>query len=72
LRIESSQTGSFRVTLHAYELSALVAAARWAVEGAEGELSPGAREQLRKVLSSYDDELRRVASTGRAEPGEPT
>jgi hypothetical protein len=42
------------MTLHAYELATLVAAARWAAEGGRGELTPDAREQLEKVLESYD------------------
>ena len=43
-----------QVTLSAYELSALIAAARWVVEGAKGELAPDAAAQLRDVLASYD------------------
>jgi hypothetical protein len=43
-----------QVTLHPYELATLVAAARWVVEGSEGELPSDAMGQLRKVLESYD------------------
>jgi hypothetical protein len=46
--------------LHAYELSALVAAARWASEGAKGELSGESVQQLRHVLDSYDTEAKRL------------
>jgi hypothetical protein len=42
------------MTLHAYELATLVAAARWVVEGTQGELTSEAIDQLRKVLASYD------------------
>lgn len=62
MRIESPDPAVFRVTLHAYELSALVAAARWAAEGAKGEVSEEAREQLRRVLRSYDGEVERLDS----------
>lgn len=51
----------FHLTLHAYELAALVSGARWIVEGAEGELEPEALSQLRQVLASYDAESRRLA-----------
>lgn len=71
MRIESPGPGILRVTLHAYELSALVAAARCVAEGAEGETSPEARDRLRDVLESYDDEVRRLASNGpRAAPSQ--
>ncbi len=60
MQVERPRPAVFRLTLHALELSALVAAARWAAEGAEGELPPEARSQLRKVLASYDSETRRL------------
>lgn len=60
MKLERARPTVFKVTLHAYELSALIAAARWAVEGAEGELSEEAREQLRQVVESYDAETRRL------------
>ncbi|MEJ2719860.1 MAG: hypothetical protein P8181_01790 [bacterium] len=62
MRIDSIRPGVFGVMLHAYELSALVAAARWVAEGAEGEAPQEARDQLRQVLDSYDDEVRRLRS----------
>ncbi len=46
--------------MHALELSALVAAARWVVDGAEGELTPEAHDQLRTVLDAYDAERERI------------
>ncbi len=60
MRLEHLRPAALRVTLHTYELSALVAAARWVVEGAEGELPEEARDQLRKVLESYDQEARQL------------
>lgn len=60
MRIEPARPGILRVTLHVYELSALVAAARWAAEGAQGEISSEGRDQLRQVLASYDGERKRL------------
>jgi len=60
MKLEHPKPTVFRVTLHTYELSALIAAARWVVEGAEGELSSEAREQLQQVLERYDAEARRL------------
>jgi fructose-1,6-bisphosphatase/sedoheptulose 1,7-bisphosphatase-like protein len=37
-----------------YELAALLAAARWVAEGAEGEMPREAIDQLRQVVESYD------------------
>jgi hypothetical protein len=46
-----------RLTLHAYELAALIAAARLVLE--KDELPEEAVEQLRQVLASYDEATRR-------------
>jgi predicted DNA-binding transcriptional regulator YafY len=59
MTIERRRPTMLRVTLHAYELSALVAAARWVAEWAEGELPREAVDQLRQVLESYAAEFRR-------------
>ncbi len=50
-----------RMTLHAYEATALITAARWVAEGARDELPDDAIEHLREVLASYDDALTRIA-----------
>lgn len=63
MRIEQIRPRVLRVTLHAVELSTLVAAARWVAEGAEGALPEQARDQLRRVLDSYDAETRRSEGT---------
>lgn len=68
MKVERPRPAVFRLTLHAYELSALVAAARWAAEGAEGELPPEARDQLRTVLDGYDAAMNRQAEAA-AEAG---
>lgn len=54
MKIERVRPAVLQVTLSAYELSAVIAAARWVAEGAEGELAPEAVEQLQQVLASYD------------------
>lgn len=58
MQIERLRPTVLRVTLHAYEMAALTAAARWVADGAEGELSPKVREQLDDVLAGYDSALR--------------
>ena len=60
MKLERTSPTVICVTLHAYELSALVAAARWVVEGAKGELPSEAVDQLRQVLKSYDAEIQRT------------
>lgn len=62
MEIERIRPTVLRITLHAYELSALIATARWVAEGAEGELPKEARDQLRSVLKSYDEEARQLGS----------
>jgi hypothetical protein len=57
MRIDKLRPTVFQVTLHAYELSALVAGARWAAEN--GDLPADAREQLEDVLAEYDAEFTR-------------
>jgi hypothetical protein len=59
MRIRHIRPAVLEVTLHAYELSALIAAARWAAEGAEGELAPEALDQLKQVLANYEASLQR-------------
>lgn len=60
MQLEKVSSDAYRITLHTYELSALVTAARWVAEGAEGGLPPEATEQLSKVLAAYDTEVKRV------------
>lgn len=54
MQFERLRPTQFRLTLHAAELAALVAAARWVAEGAQGELPPEAVAQVQKVLASLD------------------
>ena len=67
MQIERVRPTVLRVTLHAYELATLAAAARWAADGAEGELDAETREQLDDVLAGYDDALRAADSTSIAD-----
>ena len=60
MRLARAGAGSFQLTLHGYELATLMAAAHWAAEGGEGELSAEARTQLRVVLAGYEAELARL------------
>lgn len=56
MKVERERPQVLRLTLHAYELSALIAAARWAAE--KGDLPTESAEQLRRVLASYDEAAR--------------
>jgi predicted DNA-binding transcriptional regulator YafY len=56
--VERVRPSVLRLTLHAYELAALIAAARLVAQKGE-ELPEEAAEQLRRVLASYDEATRR-------------
>jgi hypothetical protein len=60
VRLERVRADVLQVTLHAYELVALMATARWACDGAKGELPPESVQQLRQVLDTYDAERDRL------------
>lgn len=60
MNIEHMKSSTYRITLHTYELAALVSAARWAVDGAEGELPKEARQQLSQILAAYDAEMKQM------------
>ena len=47
----------------------MVSAARWVLECAAGELPDEVLTQLRAVLASYDDALRRIAEGSRGDGG---
>ena len=59
MRIEKGNTNIFRITLSGYELAALISSARWVAEGAKGEVSADAVQNLNQVLQSYEDETRK-------------
>jgi ribulose bisphosphate carboxylase small subunit len=60
MHIERIRPTVLQITIHSYELAALIAAARWVCEGATGDLSPEAVTQLQRILADYDAEFRRV------------
>jgi hypothetical protein len=68
VKVERVRPGVLRVTMHAYEMASLVAAARWATQGAPGELPTDAVDRIRAVLASYDEELGR-SEDARPDPG---
>ena len=59
MQIKQQRPGIFQLNLSGYELAALIASARWAADGAKGELTPEALEQLKQVLSNYDNAQKR-------------
>ena len=61
MKLERPRPAVVRVTLSAWELAALIAAARWAVEDDRGEVTPEAREQLARVLAGYERALESAA-----------
>ena len=69
MQVERVRPMVIRLTLHTYEATALISAARWVVDGAEGELPADARTQLRAVLASYDDALHRIAEQSGSDGG---
>ncbi len=64
MQVERVRPSVLRLTLHAYELAALIAAARWVAEKGEGELPAESVEQLRQVLASYDEAASRATPRG--------
>jgi len=62
VELERVRATVFRATLHAYELAALVTAARYVVESAPPEVPDASRDQLRQLLAAYDRQLRRLDS----------
>jgi predicted DNA-binding transcriptional regulator YafY len=58
VQLERVRPTVLRLTLHAYELAALIAAARLVAQKGEEELPEEAAQQLRQVLASYDEASR--------------
>lgn len=61
MKLEQPTRSTYRLTLHAYELAALLAAARWAAEGGEGALPAEARQNLRQLVGEYEAALGRAS-----------
>jgi hypothetical protein len=64
MQIERLRPTAFQITIHPFELAALVSAARWVAEGTPGELTDEALTQLRQVLANYEVASRRMAQAG--------
>ena len=54
MHIEKGGKRIFNLTLSGFELAALISSARWAAEGATGELNDEAVNYLKQVLTNYD------------------
>ncbi|MES2398160.1 MAG: hypothetical protein V4549_19250 [Bacteroidota bacterium] len=54
MHIEKLHNQIFHITLSGYELATLISSARWAAEGAKGELTAEAVSQLKQVVSNYE------------------
>jgi hypothetical protein len=67
MQLERVRPLVIRMTLHTYEATALITAARWVADGARDELPDEAIEHLREVLASYDDALSRISERPQAE-----
>ncbi|MEU4212764.1 hypothetical protein AB0F13_22670 [Streptomyces sp. NPDC026206] len=57
MQLEWARPGVLRITSHAYEFAALIAAARFVVESAPDGIPEEALEQMRRVLGEYDAQL---------------
>ena len=64
MKLERVQPTVYRLTLHAYEAAALMAAARWAAEGAHDPMPEEAAQELRQILASYDRALTGLKRNG--------
>ena len=62
MELERVRPTVLRATLHAYELAALVTAARYVVDASPAEVPDAARDQLRGLLAKYDTEIHRLAT----------
>jgi hypothetical protein len=59
VKLERVRPTAWQLMLHPLELAALITAARWVADGAQGHLPDEAIQQLRQVLASYDAEVAR-------------
>lgn len=60
MQLERLTPTKYRITLHAYELAAIISAARWIADGAKGELPSEAVEKLSRIVATYDAESKRI------------
>ncbi|MEV8524940.1 MULTISPECIES: hypothetical protein [unclassified Streptomyces] len=62
MQLEWARPGVLRVTSHAYEMAALVAAARYVTDSAPPDIPQEALEHLREVLREYDAQTQRLGA----------
>jgi hypothetical protein len=55
VRVDRIQPAVVRLTADAGEIAELISAARWVTQGCPGRLTGNAVNQLRRVLTNYDD-----------------
>lgn len=60
MRLEWARPDVVRATAHAFEIAALVSAARLVAESAPPEMPAEALEQLRQILRDYDAQARHL------------
>ncbi|WP_299159242.1 hypothetical protein [uncultured Eudoraea sp.] len=62
MQIKKGQRNIFQITLTGYELATLISSARWIVDGAKGELTLEAANNLKQLLDNYDNEAKKLYS----------
>ncbi len=62
MQIKKGQRNIFQITMTGYELATLISSARWIVEGAKGDLTLEAKNNLKQLLDNYDKETKRLHS----------
>ena len=62
MQIKKGQRNIFQITMTGYELATLISSARWIVDGAKGELTLEATNNLKQLLDNYDNETEKLHS----------
>jgi hypothetical protein len=62
MQIKKGQRNIFQITMTGYELATLISSARWIAEGAKGELTLEATNNLKQLLDNYDKEANKLHS----------
>ncbi|KJY43002.1 hypothetical protein VR41_05235 [Streptomyces sp. NRRL B-1568] len=68
MQLAWDRPGVLRITAHAYEFAALVAAARYVAEAAPEEIPDEALEQVRRVLEEYEVQVARLREGREGKP----
>jgi hypothetical protein len=63
MELERVRPMVLRGTFHAYELAALIAAARYVVEAAPADIPAESLDQLNELLAGYDAQVRGLDTT---------